>query len=163
MKFLKYLDVRQFTRTNRYYFFFNVVLGLWTLFFFVITRDTPVQQPFINMLFDTVIEYRSGFWFFDKFVELDESDAKIASKNVVILSFDDDAIKYLRRPNITPRNKIADMIRYAYEGGASVIVVDSLLSDSDYSPASKILGDSKPMTGQERDKCERKLCRVHSR
>ena len=147
MRFLKYLDPRKFSRTNRYYFLFNIVLGLWTLFFFVITRDTPVQQSFINMLFDQAIEMRSGFFELDN-----ECDAKIASKDIVMLSFDDTAIKYLRRPNITPRNKIADLIRFAYKGGASVVILDMALSNSDHSPTSKLLGDSAPMTGQERDK-----------
>lgn len=148
MKFLKPLDVRKFSRTNRYYFLFNVVLGLWTLFFFTFTRDNLVQQSFINMLFDKAIVMRISNTFEFGY----ECDAKIAAKNIVMLSLDDAAIKYLRHPNITPRNKIADMIRYAYEGGASVIVLDIALSNSDHSPASKMLGDSAPMTGQERDK-----------
>ena len=156
MKFLKYLDVRQFSRTNRYYFLFNVVLGLWTLFFFAFTRDNPVQQSFINMLFDKAIVARSGgsgASSIFNIVEIGhESDAKIASKNIIMLSLNDEAIKDLRRPNMTPRNKIADMIRYAYEGGASVIVLDVALSYSDNSPAFKRVGDPAPMTGQERDK-----------
>ena len=147
MKFFKYLDIRRFSKTNKYYFLFNIVLGLGTLLFFVLTRDNPVQQSLINMLFDEVIEWRTGLFEFGR-----KSDAEIAAEDVVILSFDDSDMKSWRYPTLTPRNKIADMIRFAYEGGASVIVLDMELSESDYSPAGKFLGDSKIMTGQERDK-----------
>lgn len=147
MKFLKYLDIRNFARTDKYYFLFNIVLGLGMLFFFVLTRDTPVQQSFINMLFDQAIEWRTGLGEFGR-----DCDAKIAAKDIVILSFNDSDMNDFRYPTITPRNKIADMIRFAYEGGASIVVLDMELSESDYSPASKVSGDSKPMTGQERDK-----------
>lgn len=147
MKFLKYLDIRRFSKTNRYYFLFNLVLGFWTLIFFVLTRDTPVQQSFINTLFDQAIELRTGLLRCGS-----ECDAEIAAKDVVILSFNDTDMSEWRYPTMTPRNKIADMIRFAYEGGASVIVLDMELSEPDYSPAKKILGDSKSMTGQERDK-----------
>ena len=147
MKLLKYLDIRRFSKMDRYYFLFNIVLGLGTLLFFVLTRNTPVQQSLINMLFDEVIELRTGLFELGR-----KSDAEIAAEDVIILSFDDSNMKAWRYPTLTPRNKIADMIRFAYEGGASVIVLDMELSDSDYSPASKFLGDSKIMTGQERDK-----------
>ena len=148
MKFFKYLDVRRFSKTDKYYFLFNLVLGFWTLFFFVITRDTSVQQSFINALFDPVIEWRASLLKFGR-----KSDTEIAAKDVVILSFSDADMKALRYPTMTPRNKIADMIRWAYEGGASVIALDMDLSEPDYYPKSeKIYGDLKPMTGQERDK-----------
>lgn len=147
MKFFKYLDIRRFERTNRYYFLFNLVLGLGTLIFFVLTRDTPMQQSFINMLFDQAIEWRTGLGKFGR-----ECDAEIAAKDVTVLSFDDSDMKSWRYPTMTPRNKIADMIRFAYEGGASIVVLDMELSEPDYSPANKLFGDSKVMTGQERDK-----------
>lgn len=143
---LKYLDLRRVSKTNRYYFLFNIVLGLGTLFFLVITRDSPLQQGVINALFDQAIEFRTGLLEWGR-----ACDAKIAAKKVVMLSFDDEAIKDLRYPHITPRNKIADLIRFAYKGGASVVIVDMSLSDPDYTPTRKFLGDSKPMTGQERD------------
>ncbi len=113
----------------------------------MLTRDTPVQQSFINMLFDQAIELRTGLGKFGS-----ECDAEIAAKDVVILSFNDSDMKSWRYPTMTPRNKIADMIRFAYEGGASIVVLDMELSDPDYSPARKLFGDSAPMTGQERDK-----------
>ena len=147
MKFLKYLDIRKFERTNKYYFLCNLVLGLGTLIFFVLTRDTPMQQSFINMLFDQAIEWRTGLGKFGS-----ECDAEIAAKDVVILSFKDSDMESWRYPTMTPRNKIADMIRFAYEGGASIVVLDMELSEPDYSPANKLFGDSKVMTGQERDK-----------
>lgn len=146
MKFLKYLDIRKFSKTNKYYFLFNIVLGVGTLIFFVLTRDTQMQQSLINMLFDQAIELRADFLEWDR-----ECDAKIAAEDIVILSFDDDAVKDFGRLYITPRNKIADMIRFAYEGGASVVVLDMALSDPDYTPSRKLLGDSKFMTGHERD------------
>ena len=146
MKFLKYLDIRKFSKTNKYYFLFNIVLGVGTLIFLVLTRDTQLQQSPINMFFDKAIELRADFLEWDR-----ECDAKIAAEDIVILSFDDDAVKDLGRPYITPRNKIADMIRFAYEGGASVVVIDMALSDPDYTPSRKLLGDSKFMTGHERD------------
>lgn len=147
MRFLKYLDIRNFSRNNKYYFLFNLVLGLATLIGFVLTRDTPVQQSLINALFDQAIEWRTGLLKFGR-----ECDAEIAAKDIVILSFNDTDMKEWRYPIMTPRNKMADMIRFAYEGGASVIVLDMELAEPDYSPAKKILGDSKAMTGQERDK-----------
>ena len=48
-------------------------------------------------------------------------------------------------------DKIADLIRFAYEGGASVIVLDMALSEPDNSASVLLSGDSVPMTGKERD------------
>ena len=95
---VKKLNARKFSRTNRYYFLFNVVLGLWTLFFFVLTRDTPLQQPFINALFDAAIEYRSDPFLSSnlKIFGISECDAKNVSPNIVLLTFDDKANEYLR-------------------------------------------------------------------
>ena len=146
MKFSKHLDIRNFSKEDLYYFIFNIVLGLGALIFFVITRDTPMQQSFINVLFDEAIEFRAGLWEFGR-----ECDAKIAAKNIVLLSFDDEAMKDFDRPYLTPRNKIADLIRIAYEGGASVVALDMALSIPDYTPAIRLSGDSEPMTGEMRD------------
>lgn len=63
----------------------------------MITRNTPMQQSFINTLFDQAIELRTVFFELER-----KCDAKIAAQNIVMLSFDDVAMKDLRYLHMTP-------------------------------------------------------------
>ncbi len=126
---------------KRRYFAFNICLGIIIVVFFIVIKDTSIRQDVINGWFDYYIKFR---------IETDTS-VKQAEKNIVFLDFDNRAMEELRRPGLTPRDKIADLVRIAYEGGAKIIYIDMDFSESDYSPEKLIEGDKKPLTGKERD------------
>ena len=85
----------------------------------------------------------------------EDSEAKtpIGKKmmEIIFLDFDNKSLRDLGRPNIIPRNKIADLLNFAYQGRAALVVIDMDFSDSDYTPERLLAGDKSPMTGLARD------------
>ena len=139
-------------------FIFNILLGgAIILIFIVLLKDTGFKQEAINRYFDQYILWRMDVdenSFFDKYILFGKAADKETRENareIIFLDFDDDAIKTINRTDLTPRNKTADLIRAAYNGGASIIFVDIDFSEPDLNPARLIAGDEVALTGAERD------------
>ena len=118
-------------------FIFNCVLGIFTLICLTIFKNTSLGQESIN-------------WWFDKYISWQVKDE--ISSEIVFLDFDNTSMLELNRPSITPRDKVADLVKIAYEGGAKIIILDFEFSDADYSPEKFIASDAFALDGEKRDK-----------
>ena len=154
----KFLDPRWHEKKDKNAFVFNIILGVsFILVLSVVLKDTTIRQEAMNLYFDQYMLWRMDAEknsFFDKYILLGLAADREARKNareMIFLDFDNSAIKAINRPELTPRDKIADLIRAAYHGGASIIVVDTGFLEADKSPASLLEGDEVALTGEERD------------
>ena len=157
-KIENFFDPRRHDKDSKNSFVFNIILGFTIILIFsVVLKDTRLKQEFMNSIFDQYILWRmdkDGSSFIDRFI-LSEPAADTATKKIarelMFFYFDDESIEMLQRPRLTPRDKTADLIRAAYKGGASIIVVDSLFSEPDKSDTKLLPGDKIPLNGAKRD------------
>ena len=157
-KIKKFLDPREHEAASRNSFVFNIILGVVImLIFYGVLKDNRIKQEAMNWYFDQYILWRMDAdedSFIDKYIlfrRAADIETKQNSKEIVFLDFDNDAIESLKRPSLTPRDKLADLIRTAYQGGASIIIVDSDFSEPDLRAESLMAGDEVALTGAERD------------
>ena len=139
----KFLDIRRHDKDKAKEFSFNLFLGIIIILVFILVRDTTIRQEIENSRFDKYISWRFGS---------DTETKKIANDELVFLDFDNTSIDELQRPDLTPRDKVADLIKIAYEKGAKLIIVDMNFSEKDYSPARLMAGDQTALSGESRDK-----------
>ena len=157
---MKFLDPRWHEKEVKDSFVFNIILGITIILIFsVVLKDSKIKQEAINWYFDQYTLWRMDAdedSFIDKYIlfqkAADKETRKIAHEKIMFLDFDNDAMESLNRFNLTPRDKIADLIQTAYKGGASIIVVDMDFSEPDRTPASLMAGDEFALSGFERDK-----------
>ena len=140
----EFLDVRRHDEEKVKEFKFNLFLGLITILILIYVRDTTIRQELLNSHFDNYI-----FWNFEL-----NSNAEInkTTDELVFLDFDNTSFEELQRPDLTPRDKVADLIKIAYEKEAKIIIVDMIFSEADYSPSKLIAGDETELNGESRDK-----------
>ena len=136
------LDVRRHEDDKIKEFIFNLFLGMVVILFFIFLRDTAIRQGIINSWFDKYISLR-----FDS-----DTETKRIANEIVFLDFDNTSIEELKRPDLTPRNKVADLVRIAYEREAKLIIIDMNFSEADYSPTKLLAGDKTDLNGESRDK-----------
>ncbi len=139
--FRKYFDIRCFTQEQQKHFFFNLALGILVMLFFIMLENTSWGQAVINDWFDAYIALRTG----------ENTAARRAAEQIVFLEFDDRSMKEMGRPDITPRDKVAELAEAAYQGGAKLIVLDMNFAEPDYSPERQAAGDAASMDGRTRD------------
>jgi len=135
------MNIFHYPQERRRCFFFNIFLGVMILSFFVLLKDTTIRQNVINGWFDFYISFRSSA----------QTDTRRAAEQLAFLDFDQEAWETLGRPGMMPRDKVADLVRAAYDGGAKVIVLDMDYSEADYTPPRQIAGDTEPLSGEARD------------
>lgn len=135
------MNIFHYPQERRRCFFFNIFLGVMILSFFVLLKDTTIRQNVINGWFDFYISFRSSA----------QTDTQRAAEQLAFLDFDQEAWETLGRPGMMPRDKVADLVRAAYDGGAKVIVLDMDYSEADYTPPRQIAGDTEPLSGEARD------------
>ena len=138
------MDIKNIERSSRdkkQDFIFNVIIGVFIMLIFTALKDTAMRQNIINHWFDYYIKLRMN----------SDTETKRASDNLVFLDFDNKSMRDLGRPEMIPRNKIADLVRFAYNGGAGIIIIDLDFSVRDYTPERLLAGDNEQMTGQDRD------------
>ena len=136
------LDIRRHSDARIKEFLFNLFLGLAMTAFFICLRDTAIRQELINSWFDKYISLR-----FDS-----DTEAKRIADEIVFLDFDDTSIEELKRPDLTPRDKVADLVKIAYEREAKLIIIDMNFSEVDYSPVKLMAGDGAAQDGKSRDR-----------
>ena len=119
---IKALNVTGYPKERKNQFVFNVLLGMAFLLFFVAVKDTAIQQSFINGWFDYYIMFRMD----------SETDTQKAAQDITFLDFDDKSFQTLNKPSMTPRDKVAELLKIAYAGNAKVVVLDLDFSEPDY-------------------------------
>ena len=105
-------------------------------------RNTAIVQGSINGWFDYYIMFRIDSY----------TDTQKAAQNITFLDFDNKSFQSLGKPEVTPRDKVAELLETAYTGEARIVILDLDFSEPDYSPTKIFIGDKKAKTGLERDK-----------
>ena len=141
-KLKNFLNVKKHDEDKVKEFAFNIFLGIITIILFFCMRDTTVRQELLNSWFDKYILMR-----YDS-----ETETKRIADELVFLDFDNTSIDALQRPDLTPRDKVADLVKIAYEKEAKIIIVDMNFSEADYSPTKLMAGDEMALTGESRDR-----------
>ena len=158
----RFLDPSWHEKEAKNSFVFNIILGISIMLVFSVElKDIRLKQDSINFYFDQYTLWRMDAnedSFIDKYIlpqkAADMETKQIAREKIRFLDFDNQSIKKLKNPGLTPRDKLADLIETAYQGGASVIVVDIVFSEPDLRPERLIAGDKDdvPLSGAQRDK-----------
>ena len=141
------LNIARYPKESKNQFVFNVLLGMAYLLFLIAVKDTAVQQSFINGWFDYYIMFRMD----------SETDTQKATQDITYLDFDNKSFQVLGKPDITPRDKVADLLNIAYRGNAQIVILDFDFSEKDYTPEKIFSGDETAKSGAERDQALFKL------
>ena len=136
------LDIRRHSADKIKEFIFNLFLGLAIIIFFIFVKDTTIRQELINSWFDKYIFFRCD----------DDTETKRIGNEMVFLDFDNTSMEELKRPDLTPRDKVSDLVKIAYEKDAKLIIIDMIFSEPDYSPTKLMAGDEIALNGESRDK-----------
>jgi len=118
-RLLSRLDIRAFPRRKKVHFYINIFIGIFIIFLFHFIEHTDLGENTINSGLDRFIRH--------------ETKGSVKTENNDIFFIDIDHKTYVKwgEPLLTPRDKIAKMIEYAYKGNAKVIVIDILFENED--------------------------------
>lgn len=111
------------------------------LIFFIAIRNTSIIQGSINAWLDYYIKFRMDV----------ATDTQIAAQKITFLDFDNKSFQILGKPDMTPRDKIAELLSIAYGGNADIVLLDFDFSEPDYSPSKMFVGENVAKSGAERD------------
>lgn len=117
---------------------------------FLLLESGPWGLQNINMQFDNYIMAES------KSAE-NLHDQSHQSPDIVFFDIDNAAYVQWNRPDMVPRDKLASLVESAYEGGASVIVLDFDLARPDFSPLEKLPSEVQALDGRQRDDILRRV------
>ena len=131
MRFLlSYINITRFSRGQKIHFFINISIGIIITIFFHFLEHTDWGEDTINKAFDFVIRMEA-----EKSAESMEnlSSQREARKSdqLVFVEIDYETYRKWGNPLITPRAKLAEVVKTAYEGGARLIVFDILFEHED--------------------------------
>jgi len=129
-RLISYIDVKNFSRIKKIHFFINVFIGITVVLFFHFVENTDWGEANINKAFDFIIKKEAEKS--AKSMENLTAQRNIGiSDKIVFAEIDHETYKKWGRPNLIPRDKLAEIIKIAYEGGAKIISLDILLEDND--------------------------------
>lgn len=135
---------------KRMHFLINIFIGILIMVAFLLLESGTWGLQNINMQFDDYImaESKSSVNFHDRSHQ---------SPNIVFFDIDNAAYVQWGRPDMVPRDKLARLVESAYEGEASVIVLDFDLARPDFSPLEKLPSEVQALDGRQRDDLLRKV------
>ncbi len=122
-----YLDFTKFSGEKKRHFVTNVLIGILIALGFHYIEQTKLGESIIDTALDEIIVREA------KGSSGTRGDNKDISSRLLFVDMADSGYTQCRdmRPLIQPRDRLADIIRYAYRGNASVVIIDILLEDAD--------------------------------
>ncbi len=122
-----YLDFTKFSGEKKRHFVTNVLIGILIALGFHYIEQTKLGESIIDTALDEIIVREA------KGSSGTRGDNKDISSRLLFVDMADSGYKQCRdmRPLIQPRDRLADIIRYAHRGNASVVIIDVLLEDAD--------------------------------
>jgi CHASE2 domain-containing sensor protein len=126
-----FIDIRRFSRTKKIHFFINIAVGILIAIFFHFIEHTDWGEGTINKAFDFIIAREAA----NSARTMESLTARrdiSPSGGIVFAEIDHKAFTKWGSPLITPRAKLAGIVKTAYKGGAKIIALDILLEDKDY-------------------------------
>ena len=113
-RIINFLNIKNYPADKRKQFKFNVGLGVFILFFFIAVKDTAIIQASLNSWLDYYIMFRMD----------SKTDTHTAAQKITFLDFDNKSFQTLGKPDLTPRDKVAELLNIAYKGNAEVVILD---------------------------------------
>ena len=138
---VNFFNINRYSSDKKNIFLFNVFFGVAVLIFFIMVRDNAIIQASINGWLDYYIMFRMN----------SETDTYKAAQKVTFLDFDNKSFQALGKPDMTPRDKVAELLSVAYEGKAGIVILDMDFSEPDYTPAKIFVDEKVAKSGSERD------------
>jgi|GEM_PF-1052835 len=124
--FFSLLDIRKFPIKKKIHFFINLGVGLFIAAICHSLQYTTWGESIINNALDTYIDSEAR--------EAIEDPLCIDKGNLVFVEIDHDIYVKWGEPDITPRDKLAQIIRKCYDAGAKVILLDIIFEKEEQSP-----------------------------
>ena len=118
---ISFSNIRNIPRKNKVHLLKNICIGCLIAIAFHFMEYTDRGENAINFGLDKLIYY-------EKKKELKKT---YQGEQLLFVDINHKAYQKWKEPSITPRNKIAEIIKYAYDGGARIIVLDIKLEDRD--------------------------------
>ena len=120
-RILRLLNIRRYSPEKQREFLSNLLLGIFTIIALAFIRDTSIGQEIINGWLDIYMNFQEEL-----------VDDEQVNDEIVFLDFNNQSLQQMGYPEEIPRDKIADLVKIAYEGGAKIIIVDHIFSQPDY-------------------------------
>jgi len=119
--FRKYADyVRNNSRMRHY--FVNIMVGIIIAIIFAATTSSRWGEGMMNAAFDQLVRYEHS----------KASDSAQGTDPVFFIDITPTDYQRWGEPQLTPRNRLADLIETAWKKNASVVVIDVLLDRHDH-------------------------------
>jgi len=129
-RLFSYFDITGFSRGQKIHFFINVSVGIIIAVFCHFIEHTDWGEDTINKALDFVI-VKEAEKSAAKLTVLDSPRDPRISNRIVFIDIDHETYKNWGKPLITPRDKLAEVVKAAYEGGALIIILDILFEHKD--------------------------------
>jgi hypothetical protein len=117
------MDFRRFPARKRAHFFMNLVIGLAIVIGLHFLQETRWGESTLDKFMDLFISTESG--------KAGRVQKGIGDSPILFVDIDHETYKRWGEPLITPRDKLADILRILHDAGAGVIVLDILLEGDD--------------------------------
>ncbi len=117
------MDFRRFPARKRTHFFVNLAIGLAIVICLHFLQQTRWGESTLDKFMDLFISSESG--------KAARVQKDIGDSPILFVDIDHETYKNWGEPLITPRDKLANILRILHEGGAKVIVLDILLEGND--------------------------------
>lgn len=124
--FFSLLNFRKFPLKKKIHFFINLGVGIFIAVICHSLQFTTWGESIINNVLDTYIESEAR--------EAIKNPKCIDEGNVVFVEIDHDTYVKWGEPHITPRDKLAQIIKKCYDAGAKVILLDITFEKEEQPP-----------------------------
>lgn len=140
---IAYLDFRRFSREQQIHLLINCFVGIVIFVGSIIVEESTWGRKNVNLQFDAFI------W--QEAYQIENQHDVRVSPDVIFFDIDDATYQKWGRPSLTPRDKVAQLMEFAYQGGARVIVSDINFEEFDYTPAQSLEAGELALSGEQRD------------
>jgi CHASE2 domain-containing sensor protein len=120
------LDVRRFPKKKRAHFFINLAIGFGIVILLHFLQETRWGEGTLDKFFDLFISSESR--------KAVQAQTDLQHAPILFVDIDHDTYAQWGEPLITPRDKLARILKVLYDNGAKVVVLDILLEGPDCRP-----------------------------
>lgn len=120
------LDFRKFPIKKKIHFFINLGVGIFIAVLCHSLEYTTWGESIINKILDVYIESEAR--------QAIENPESIQKGNIVFVEIDHDIYVSWGEPDITPRDKLAQIVKKCYDAGAKVILLDVIFEKKEQLP-----------------------------
>lgn len=144
--FIAALNYRKFPPKKKIHFFVNLGVGFFIAVLCHLMQTTNLGERIINSVGDLYTRREAK--------EALETPGIMGKAKIVFVDIDHQKYVDWGEPDITPRDKLAEMVKKCYDAGAKVILLDFFFEKEDRTPANdeKLINVLKDIREKERSK-----------